>query len=166
MAPLAARIEVIGVDGAGAWGLALAIAAYRAGRRVVVVGRDRAAMERLAQTRISEKLPGVVLPTAIAISAALSDLNRCDALLLATPAQALRSALAALDATARAKPLVICAKGIERETGAFLSDVVKTAAQPDRRAPASPARVSPATSPRDCPRRSRLPQRTRRPPRH
>ena len=128
MARSSARIEVIGVYGAGAWGLALAIAATRAGRRVVVVGRDGDSMAMLADARVSEKLPGVRLPPSIAVSAASSDLNRCDALLLATPAQAIRGALEALEPPARAKPLVVCAKGIERGTGAFLSDVVNAAA--------------------------------------
>ena len=95
----------------------------------------------------------------------LSALNRCDAVLLATPAQALRGALAALDAPARAKPLVICAKGIERGTGAFLSDIVKAAA-PDASARLSfRSRVSPATSRRDCRPQSRSRPRTRRSPR-
>ena len=85
-------------------------------------------MAWLAKSRVSDKLPGVRLPEAIEVSAAMSDLNRCDALLLATPAQAMRSAVAALEPPARAKPLVICAKGIERGAGLFLSDVVRAVA--------------------------------------
>jgi glycerol-3-phosphate dehydrogenase (NAD(P)+) len=117
------NLQTIGVYGAGAWGLALALAAYRAGRRVVVVGRGEAAMAGLAASRVSAKLPTAHLPEDIVVSASPDALEACEALLIVTPAQALSASLEVLGALAASKPLVLCAKGIERDTHRFLSDI-------------------------------------------
>ena len=45
----------IGVIGAGAWGTALANAAAKAGRDVVLHGRDPALVEDIAKSRSNEK---------------------------------------------------------------------------------------------------------------
>jgi glycerol-3-phosphate dehydrogenase (NAD(P)+) len=119
----------IGVVGAGAWGLALAIAAARAGRAVRLWGREGAAFAELAATRRSPRLPGVTLPAGIDIFGDLAALGACDALLLVAPAQATREAAGRLAAALSARPpLVICAKGVERATGLFMSEVVAEAA--------------------------------------
>lgn len=115
----------IGVVGAGAWGLALALAAHRAGRGVRLWGRDTRA---LAATRRSAHLPKVELPGEIEIVAALGDLADCDALLVVTPAQATREMAGALAAALGPRPLVLCAKGVELASGRFLSDVASEAA--------------------------------------
>jgi len=119
----------IGVVGAGGWGLALAIAAHRAGRETQIWGRAGGAFAELAANRRSEKLPGVGLPPEIGLSAALADLEGCDALLLAVPAQAARSTAAALSAALCGRPpLAICAKGVERDTAKFMTEAVGEAA--------------------------------------
>ena len=115
------HFQTIGVYGTGAWGLALALAAHRAGRRVVVVGREEAAMAKLAASRASAKLPNARLPEDIVVSASPEALNVCDALLIVTPAQALSASLHVLGPLT--KPLILCAKGIERGTHRFLSDI-------------------------------------------
>ena len=118
-------ISRIGVVGAGAWGLALAIVAGRAGRAVRLWGRQSAALAELAATRSSPRLPGVVLPPAIELVGALAELRTCDALLLAAPAQATRAAAQDLAAALSVRPpLVICAKGVETATGRFLTEIV------------------------------------------
>ena len=47
-------LDTMGVIGAGAWGIALANAASRAGRNVVLYGRDTAQMETLRDQWIAE----------------------------------------------------------------------------------------------------------------
>ncbi len=117
--------STIGVVGAGAWGLALAIAAARAGRAVRLWGRDSAAFAELRATRRSPRLPGIALPDAVEIVADLAALADCDALLLVAPAQAARETTAQLSAAFAARPpLVICAKGVERATGMFLTEAL------------------------------------------
>ena len=117
----------IGVVGAGAWGTALAVASARAGKRVVLWARDVAQAEAMARERENRaKLPGVRLDEAITPTSALDALERARMLLIAVPAQAVRGVCEAL-ATVVKEPLavIVCAKGIERETKAFMSDIVK-----------------------------------------
>ena len=121
--------ESIGVVGAGAWGLALAQSAAAGGRRVTLWGRDLDVMRQWRETRSGLRLPGLRLANAVAPTSDLGDLTDCDALLVATPAQATRATVAALAATLRSpRPLVLCAKGIEAGSHAFLSDVLAEAA--------------------------------------
>jgi glycerol-3-phosphate dehydrogenase (NAD(P)+) len=126
------RANVIGVAGAGAWGMALANAAAAAGRSVVLWGRDAPRMRSFAATRLSDRLPGVELARAVEATAALEDLSRCDAILAAAPAQSSRELAMRLAALPGSAPLVSCAKGIERGTHAFMTQVLAEAA-PGRR---------------------------------
>ena len=88
----------IGVLGAGAWGSALAHVALSAGHDVHLWSRTVPSLDGLAGA---------------------------DALILALPAQAVREVLAALAPVIRPRqPVIICAKGIEQETGRFLAEVV------------------------------------------
>jgi glycerol-3-phosphate dehydrogenase (NAD(P)+) len=119
----------IGVAGAGAWGLALGNAAASAGREVVVWGRDANAMAALARTRRSARLSDVALADGVAASADVAALDDCDAILVAVPAQATREAAERLAAAAsRPKPLVACAKGVERRADRFMTEVLAEAA--------------------------------------
>lgn len=89
----------ITIVGAGAWGNALQAAIGRAGPGTTLVGRE------VEQQRC-------------AVAGA-------DALLLVVPAQTIRGVLQALsDSIDPALPILICAKGVERETGALLPEVV------------------------------------------
>ncbi|MEP9377122.1 NAD(P)H-dependent glycerol-3-phosphate dehydrogenase [Aquabacter sp. CN5-332] len=124
------RFARIGVVGAGSWGTALANAAARAGRDVVLWSRDAAQAADMAATGENPRgLPGVKLEAGVRPSADLSDLSECDALLLVVPAQACREvAFALAEVVPEGTPLVSCAKGIERGTGAFVTDVITAAA--------------------------------------
>ena len=118
----------IGVAGAGAWGMALANAAAAAGRAVVLWGRDELRMRSVAATGRSDRLPGVVLSPAVVATSDLYDLARCEAILVATPAQSSREMATRLSGVPGSAPLVSCAKGIERVTHAFMTEVLGQAA--------------------------------------
>jgi glycerol-3-phosphate dehydrogenase (NAD(P)+) len=124
--------NVIGVAGAGAWGMALANAAAAAGRTVILWGRDEDRMRAIATTRRSDRLPGVDLAPDVEATSDLKDLGRCDAILVAAPAQASREMALRLATAPGSAPLVTCAKGIERATRAFMTEVLAEAA-PGRR---------------------------------
>ena len=115
----------IAVVGAGAWGTALANAAALAGNAVTLWSRDAGAAARMQASRDNAaSLPGVALHVSVSVTAKAKDLAGAGAVLLVVPAQAIRAATAALPPLASGVPLVICAKGIERGSGSFLSDVV------------------------------------------
>ncbi|MEW6255422.1 MAG: NAD(P)H-dependent glycerol-3-phosphate dehydrogenase [Pseudomonadota bacterium] len=127
---MSVRFSRIGVAGAGSWGTALANAATRAGREVVLWGRDAQQAADMAQTRENARgLPGVRLEAGVTPTGALGDLTACDAVLLVVPAQASRAVAAALaEVLPAGTPLVTCAKGIERGTHAFMTQVLSEAA--------------------------------------
>jgi glycerol-3-phosphate dehydrogenase (NAD(P)+) len=118
----------IAIVGAGAWGTALANAAARAGRDVMLAARNPAVANAIAHDRESPNLVGVKLEPQIAVLGSVQDAARADAVLLAIPAQQLRAALLPLEECMRApggRPvLMACAKGIERATGLFMTDVI------------------------------------------
>ena len=121
-------VEHIAVVGAGAWGTALASIAARAGRTVTLCARDAGTVAQIAATRENPRLPGIRLDERIAVAAALADVARADAILLVIPAQALREAATALAPHLRAStPVIACAKGIERETHKFMTEVIAEA---------------------------------------
>jgi glycerol-3-phosphate dehydrogenase (NAD(P)+) len=122
-------MATLGVAGAGAWGVALANVAASAGRRVLLWGRGGEEMRALALTRRSGRLPGAALAAAIEVSADIGALAACDAALVVVPAQETRGVAAEL---ARILPtaaaLVACAKGIERGSDLFMTQVLEQAA--------------------------------------
>jgi glycerol-3-phosphate dehydrogenase (NAD(P)+) len=115
----------IAVIGAGAWGSALALTCARAGRQVTLWEHDAANAAQLAGKRESLFLPGVRLDDGITIAGNLADAARAEAILLVVPAQVLRSAAKALAPLLAANtPVIVCAKGIERGTRKFMSEIV------------------------------------------
>ena len=118
------KFATIGVAGAGAWGLALANAAAAAGRAVVAWDHDPAALAELGRSRASPRLPGVALAPAVAVAGDAAALAAADAILLVVPAQATRDAAKRLAGMASPRPLIVCAKGIERGSHRFMTEVV------------------------------------------
>ncbi len=121
--------DSIAVIGAGAWGTALALTCARAGRRVLLWEHDAANAENLKKRRQSLFLPGVRIPDEIVIAADFAAATRAQAMLLVVPAQAVRSAAQKLaPLVAAGTPVVVCAKGIERGSQQFMTDVVAACA--------------------------------------
>src|SRR5215469_9653355 len=104
----------IAVIGGGAWGTALTLTCARAGRKVTLWEHDAANAANIAQKRESLFLPGVRLDDGIALAGDLA-------------AAALAPHLKA------GTPVVVCAKGIERGSKKFMSEIIAAcapAAQP------------------------------------
>jgi glycerol-3-phosphate dehydrogenase (NAD(P)+) len=118
------KVERIAVVGAGAWGAALANVLALAGRKVTLCARDAAAVRRIAERRESMRLPGVTIDASIKVDCAPPGTKQ-DTVLLAVPAQNLREAAQALAWNLdRSTPVIACAKGIERGTHKFMTDVI------------------------------------------
>jgi glycerol-3-phosphate dehydrogenase (NAD(P)+) len=113
----------IAVIGAGAWGTALADVAVRAGRDVTLWDRDTTLLGEMRATRSNRLLPGVVIDERITIVAAPD--AAADVVLMVVPAQAERAAVAAIaPRLAPGTPVVSCAKGIERGSEKFMTEVI------------------------------------------
>jgi glycerol-3-phosphate dehydrogenase (NAD(P)+) len=115
----------IAVIGGGAWGTALALTCARAGRKVTLWEQDAANAEALAAKRESLFLPRVRIDDSIAIAGDIAEAARAEAVLVVVPAQAVRAAATALaPLLAAGTPVIVCAKGIERGTRKFMSEII------------------------------------------
>jgi glycerol-3-phosphate dehydrogenase (NAD(P)+) len=117
-------IERVAVIGAGAWGTALAQTARRAGCAVTLWAREPEVVTAVNRDHANPLfLPGVALePEIRAVGELAAAVRDAEAVLLAVPAQHLRTMTAAL--APLPMPVVICAKGIEETTGALLTEIV------------------------------------------
>jgi glycerol-3-phosphate dehydrogenase (NAD(P)+) len=112
----------IGVVGAGAWGTALAQVAAANGESVMLWAREPEVVESINTAHENPLfLKGLALSPSIRATGDLADMAHCDALLIVSPAQHLRSIIAGLPAAET--PLILCAKGIEDATGLLMHEV-------------------------------------------
>ncbi len=120
-------MTAIAIIGGGAWGTALACVARRAGNEAVIWAREdevaAAINERQENTPF---LPGVTLDPEIRAVTDMKDaVAGADSVLLVAPAQHLRAVSIELARhLAPGVPVVVCAKGIERQSGALMSEVL------------------------------------------
>jgi glycerol-3-phosphate dehydrogenase (NAD(P)+) len=121
--------QSVAVIGAGAWGMALAGVAARAGRDVTLYARNPESAAAIAATRANPKLPGARLDAGVKVTDDIAVAARAHIVLIVTPAQSLRQAATALAPyLAAATPVIACAKGIERGTHKFMTEVIAEAA--------------------------------------
>ena len=119
-------IERLGIVGGGAWGTALAQVAASGGRETLLWARESDVVEAInGSHENSVYLPGQKLDPAIRATSDLGNLSGCDAWLIVTPAQHMRSVLQG--ARDCGLPLVLCSKGIEERSGRLLHEVAREA---------------------------------------
>ncbi len=106
----------VAIAGAGAFGTALAVALAKGGAAVTLWARDGGAVGAMNVTRTNPRLPGVILPPQIAVSADIDSVFAADIIVLAIPAQALRGFLTENAKGLSGKMLVACGKGIDLTT--------------------------------------------------
>jgi len=117
----------VAVIGGGAWGTALACVARRAGNATTLWARDEAVVASIAAGNGNPHyLTDVSLEADIA---ATTDLNaatgRADMVLLVVPAQFVREVSARMASTlATGTPVALCAKGVEQNSGALMTEVL------------------------------------------
>ncbi|NQV98919.1 MAG: NAD(P)-dependent glycerol-3-phosphate dehydrogenase [Rhodospirillales bacterium] len=117
----------ISIIGGGAWGTALAMAARRAGSDVCIQARESAVVEAINNRHENTMyLAGYPLdPQIRAVVDPVQAVAGADAILLVAPAQHIRATMVTLKpALTEESSLVICAKGIEQNSGALLSEIV------------------------------------------
>lgn len=113
--------------GAGAWGTALAVAAINAGADTKIWARDADMIEGINTGRENKRyLPNVTLPSQLVAVSVLQELGPCDVLLMVIPTQQLRRVYKDLSRVWPAdKPLILCAKGIEKSSGNLPADIIR-----------------------------------------
>lgn len=118
-------MQTIGVIGGGAWGTALAQSFAGAGKKVIIWAREDDVVSNINNRHENTPfLPGIPLHENISATNDLALAAKAEALLLVTPAQYLRATFENLKPHVAADvPLVICAKGIEIETGVLMSQI-------------------------------------------
>ncbi len=118
--------QKFGVIGAGAWGTALAQTLAGSGRDVTLWAYEADVVDAVNfRNENAVYLPGAALNPAISATQDLAEIASSDAVLVVTPAQHMRSALAGFVPHApNGLPLVLCSKGIEISSGKFMSEVL------------------------------------------
>jgi glycerol-3-phosphate dehydrogenase (NAD(P)+) len=112
----------LGVIGGGAWGTALAQVAATGERDTLLWALEPEVVEAVNERHENIPfLPGIALREAIRATSDLAELGSCDAWLVVTPAQHMRSVLER--APSGNRPLVLCSKGVEERSGKLLHDV-------------------------------------------
>lgn len=106
----------IGLIGAGAWGMALAVTLSKR-HQVTLWARSDAQRATLRATRRDSHLPGIELPANIAFGSDLADtIAKSDAVLIATPTAALREMLEHVARVSVRTPVIGACKGFEQRT--------------------------------------------------
>jgi glycerol-3-phosphate dehydrogenase (NAD(P)+) len=108
------------VVGAGAWGIALALQAVRAGHQVALVARDGCSALQMEASREGPRLPGFRFPEGLGVRDDIP--GNSELLLWAVPTQHLRASLGRLHSPGGA--IVVCAKGVEADTHLLPLEVV------------------------------------------
>jgi len=105
----------VGVFGAGAWGTALAFVCAKSGNKVVHWGFGG----------VFDGLSDLETPKNITKTANMSDLHDCEYWLIVTPAAFFRETVKKMRPVYNNQPILICTKGMEAETGLFMSEILE-----------------------------------------
>ncbi len=116
----------IAIIGGGAFGTALGAVLARVDHNVIQWMRDRDTVDMINTTHINAaRLDGVALPTNLVATHDLGHIKDADIVLLVLPAQQTHSWLSQNHDDIPNVPVLCCAKGIDRETGLFQSQIAK-----------------------------------------
>ena len=104
----------IGVFGAGAWGTALAYTCAKSGNNVIHWGFGG----------VFDGLTDLEKPENVIRTDNMQDLKNCEYLLIVTPAAFFRETAKKIKNVYNGQPILICTKGMEGETGQFMSEIL------------------------------------------
>ncbi len=118
----------IGIIGTGIFGTALALTAACAGNNVLCQARDKNVADTINQQHFNPKyLPDISLPLSISATQNIAEvLSFSNIILLTVSAQATRSVLSQIRPFIKEDTvIVLCAKGIELNSGKMLSEIAQ-----------------------------------------
>lgn len=117
----------VSVIGAGAWGTALALSAFRAGLSVNIWSYSLDKAETINNRHENVyRLPGIALDPLIQATINAKETALADVIILAPPAQFMRSTCEIFHKIWKPHvPLLIASKGIENQSNLLMSDIVR-----------------------------------------
>jgi len=121
-------MESVGVVGAGSWGTTLAKVLGENGRQTFLWARDAELCRQINESHENPRyLPGARLAQTVEATAELRHLcERCELILLVVPSHGLRQVARAMGDHLHGGQMVVhCTKGIERETGSRMSEIIR-----------------------------------------
>ena len=114
----------VAVLGGGAWGTALACVLAQQHASVTLWANEVETVSAINQNHENRQfLPGIRLPVAIRATDDLADMANADIILMVVPAQFARPVLTQLAQHNKNAVLVLCAKGIERDSLKLMSEL-------------------------------------------
>lgn len=128
------RNERVTIVGTGGWGTTLAVMLAREGRDVTLWARTEQEAEELRTARENKAfLPGVVLPSNLAITSSLEEaLSSCGMVMLVVPARRMRENARRVSPYVGKDTIVLsAAKGLETDTALRMSEVIAEELGPD-----------------------------------
>ncbi|PLW76288.1 NAD(P)H-dependent glycerol-3-phosphate dehydrogenase [Cohaesibacter celericrescens] len=116
----------VSVLGAGAWGTALALNAARAGRDVVLWGRNQDNLNTIStQRQLPPYLPGLTFDHPLETTTDVTEAADADCILIVAPAQVTHHIAEAIGLYVRkGTPVILAAKGLEKGTQRMMSEVL------------------------------------------
>lgn len=119
-------MKTIAVIGSGSWGVALAIHLAKIGNRVNIWSFDQTEADLINNDKKCKFLPEVDLPENIYCYTNFEDtLKDASVILHVTPSKFVRNIIKQYKNLVNNQPIVMCAKGFERETLYTLDEVIK-----------------------------------------
>ena len=120
----------IGIIGGGIWGAALA--KLLSNHRVCIYARDEKTVKSINENKIHPKLKYTIFSENVSSTLNLNDLETVEYVFIALPSQEIRQVLTDYTISNNKQQIIIASKGIEVETGFFLSQVVKEVVNTER----------------------------------
>ena len=120
-------MKTVAILGTGSWGTALAFTAAQKCGRVLLWGRDEKVAAEINRHHLNRRyLPDIALPPAIRATTALSDIKDADFVIFVVPSRSFRSVTEAAAGIGLRKDAILlsCTKGIEKETGMRMTEIL------------------------------------------
>lgn len=120
-------MKSVAILGTGSWGTALAFTAAQKCDRVLLWGRDEKVASEINRYHLNRRyLPDIVLPPAITATTALADIRNADFVMFVVPSRSFRGVTEAAEGIGLRKDAILlsCTKGIEKETGMRMSEIL------------------------------------------
>jgi glycerol-3-phosphate dehydrogenase (NAD(P)+) len=117
----------VAILGAGSWGTALAFTAAQKTDRVTLWGRDEKAVAEINRLHTNSRfLPDMRLPVSLRATTVIEEVKDADLVMLVVPSRAFRSVCVTLAATGLRQDAILlsCTKGIEKDTGLRMTEIM------------------------------------------